>query len=68
RDALRRLGGADQEGPRPGGETDASAVAEEAALRDADLVRLMRTVDGLRVRVDALEQRGGKTTTTVASQ
>jgi len=68
RDALRLLDGPDEERPRPGEEPDASAVAEEAALRDADLVRLMRTVDGLRARVDALEQRGRETTTTVASQ
>jgi hypothetical protein len=37
--------------------TDPSVIAEGAALRDADVVRLFRHLDGLRPRVTALEAR-----------
>jgi len=37
--------------------TDSTVIAEGAALRDADVVRLLRHVDGLRARLPALEER-----------
>jgi hypothetical protein len=36
---------------------EASVIVEGAVLRDAEVVRLLRTVDGLSVRVDAVEKR-----------
>jgi len=56
--ALRRDGGKGQ--PRPGTSTcltDSTVIAEGAALRDADVVRLVRHLDGLRARLPALEER-----------
>jgi hypothetical protein len=52
RDALRSGSGVQQPSPR-----DASVVAEEAGLRDADLVRAFRRIDGLGARVAELERR-----------
>jgi len=56
--ALRRQGMKDQ--PRPETHTwmtDSTVIAEGAALRDADVVRLFRHLDGLRARLPALEER-----------
>jgi hypothetical protein len=59
RDALRGL----SDGERVSGDTiepkelEGDVAAEAAALRDADLVRVLRSVDGLRARVDAVEGR-----------
>jgi len=39
-------------------EFEVAVAGEGAALRDADLVRVLRSVDGLRARVDAVERRG----------
>ena len=56
RDRLRALRAGEQVEAPPTG-IDAGVVAESAALRDADIVRLLRTVDGLRARVDAVGER-----------
>jgi hypothetical protein len=66
RDALRRLRNAEpasgESSSRSGLEGD--VAVEAAALRDADLVRVLRSVDGLRARVDAIEERArGRQTT-----
>ena len=37
---------------------EVAVAAEGATLQDADLVRVLRAVDGLRARVDAVEERG----------
>lgn len=63
RDALRALRDRDVAG-EPGGEVDPAmdeaVLAEGAAMRDADLVRLFRHLDGLRARVRILEDRAGE--------
>jgi hypothetical protein len=51
RDALRGL--------PPGGGSDRRYARDEAALRDADLVRVVRRLDGVRARVAELERRAG---------
>ncbi|MGH3016792.1 MAG: glycosyltransferase family 2 protein [Gaiellaceae bacterium] len=56
RDALRALGRGKSGGPSLHA-PEAGAIAEGAALIDADVVRLLRSVDGLRARVDALAGR-----------
>jgi hypothetical protein len=60
RDALRSVGGerttraSSTEVRDPGARTD--VIAEGAALREADVVRLVRHLDGLRARLPALEE------------
>jgi hypothetical protein len=61
RDALRELHDGKGDGRRRVPESnklEVAVAAEGAALRDADLVRVLRAVDGLRARVDAVEHRG----------
>jgi hypothetical protein len=53
RDALRALG-TDPGGEAPVSGSDDGLIAESAALRDADVVRLVRHVDELRRRLNAL--------------
>jgi hypothetical protein len=53
RDALRALG-TDPGGEAPVSGSDDGLIAESAALRDADVVRLTRHVDELRRRLNAL--------------
>jgi hypothetical protein len=50
RDALRGL-------PPAQGGLDRRYARDEAALRDADLVRVVRRLDGVRARIDELERR-----------
>jgi Glycosyl transferase family 2 len=50
RDALRGL-------PPPHERSDQRFALDEASLRDADLVRVVRRLDGVRSRVDYLERR-----------
>jgi Glycosyl transferase family 2 len=61
RDALRARSTHDSSGgglsPSP---PDRTLIAEGAGIRDADLVRLFRHLDGLRTRVRALEDRAGR--------
>ena len=52
RDALRESSARTAIAP-----SDVGAIAEEAGVRDADVVRLHRRLDGLGVRVSALEGR-----------
>ena len=61
RDALRDLHngrGNDRRTVEYSQEFEVAVAGEGAALRDADLVRVLRSVDGLRARVDAVERRG----------
>jgi hypothetical protein len=53
RDALRALRGEGEQ--REGTSVDAGVLTEASAMRDADLVRLQRFLDGLAVRVRALD-------------
>jgi hypothetical protein len=57
RDALRALGSRRGRGEAAVHAAEAGAIAEGAGLIDADLVRLLRAVDGLRARVEALESQ-----------
>lgn len=54
RDALRAFGGT-----RPDNARSRRFARDEAALREADLVRVVRRLDGVSVRVGALERRAG---------
>ena len=60
RNALRELRDGQADGRRVTRSYDleVALASEGAILQDADLVRVLRAVDGLRARVDAVEQRG----------
>jgi hypothetical protein len=60
RDALRVVSDARARGPAREGlaAREPSEVTDEAGLREADLVRTFRRIDGLGARVGAVEQRG----------
>ena len=59
RDQMRALrnGSVGESSPVDADGLEPGVIAEGAALREADLVRVLRAVDGLRVRVDAVEKR-----------
>jgi hypothetical protein len=60
RDALRELRNdqLDRRRVTRSYDLEVAVAVEGATLQDADLVRVLRAVDGLRARVDAVEQRG----------
>jgi hypothetical protein len=58
RDALRDLGGGTALPPARAGDGAMRFARDEAALREADLVRLVRRLDILRTRLETIEARG----------
>jgi hypothetical protein len=62
RDALREQGGKPPSGTRRQAAAPPSTgvIQEGAGVRDADVVRLYRHLDGLRARTSAMEERSGR--------
>ena len=58
RDALRELGGGTALPPARAGDGAMRFARDEAALQEADLVRLVRRLDILRTRLEKIEARG----------
>ena len=58
RDALRGLAGGAAVSPPVAPEAEMRFARDEAALREADLVRLVRRLDVLRTRLETIEARG----------